>query len=125
MFKYQEGILLEDGSNLEEFTNSLPNKLQEVFEDLQNEFMNGLDYSDLKNYLKIFKKYGYTFEYGLDAEPYDFKMKLNDNEFNYWKNDGNVIEVEKHIYTTQCSNYKNRLKGIFQLKTYFYNHIID
>jgi hypothetical protein len=125
MLTHQKGILLEDNSNIEEFTNNLPNKLKDVFADLENECINGLDYSDLKNYLEIFEKYGYTFEYGLDAEPFDFKMKLNDNEFNYWKNDGNVIEVEKHIYTTQCRNYKNRLKGLCQLKTYFYNHNID
>jgi uncharacterized protein YueI len=33
----------------------------------------GLNYQDLENFLKEAKTAGYQFDYGLDAEPYEFK----------------------------------------------------
>ena len=33
----------------------------------------GLDYNDCKNFLNEVEKIGYTFSYGLDAEPYNLK----------------------------------------------------
>ena len=33
----------------------------------------------------------------------------NKENFNNWINDGNVIEIEKGVYTTQCYNRCNKL----------------
>ena len=36
---------------------------------------NGLDYKDCANFLKEVESIGYTFEYGLDAEPLNLHKK--------------------------------------------------
>lgn len=44
--------------------------------------------------------------------------------FNEWKNDGNVAEAGKDVYTTQDSQWSNRIKGIENLKKYYYNEFL-
>lgn len=44
--------------------------------------------------------------------------------FNEWKNDGNVAEAGKDVYTTQDSQWSNRIKGIDNLKKYYYNEFL-
>ena len=39
--------------------------------------------------------------------------------FDFWIEDGNVIEVEKDVYSTQDAQYTNRLKGLDELRKYF------
>ena len=46
----------------------------ELWEQFQEEGYNGLDYPDLANWQEKFKPYGLTFDYGLDAEPFDFEI---------------------------------------------------
>ena len=43
----------------------------------------------------------------------------NKKNFKLWIEDGNVIEIEKGVYTTQCAQYRNRLKGKSELYKYF------
>ena len=50
----------------------------------------------------------------------------NDSEqeqFNEWKEDGNVIKMDNG-YATQDAQYTNRLKNIYELKKYYFNEFI-
>lgn len=62
-----------DGSNYDEFYNNLPVELQSTMQRLETDSLDGFTYDQLGDYLKEFELYGYTFEYYLDAEPYDFR----------------------------------------------------
>ena len=44
--------------------------------------------------------------------------------FLYYIIDGNVIEIEKNIFTNQISMYKDRTKGIKNLYKYFIKNCI-
>jgi hypothetical protein len=47
---------------------------------------------------------------------------LNEDEeesFKEWMDDGNVISFEKDVYSTQDAQYRNRLKGMDELRKYF------
>lgn len=47
---------------------------------------------------------------------------LNEDEeesFKEWMDDGNVIEQSKGVYSTQDAQYRNRLKGLDELRKYF------
>lgn len=46
------------------------------------------------------------------------------NSFEEWKEDGNVEEIEDGVYSTQDAQYKNKIKGIEDLKNYYYNEFI-
>ena len=65
----------DDFSNIEEFETEIKKKgFFELWEQFQEEGYNGLDYPDLANWQEKFKPYGLTFDYGLDAEPFDFEI---------------------------------------------------
>ena len=60
----------------------IPDKVQEVLESF-NEDECPNDYRDLERLLKLIEPLGYTFDYGLDAEPYGLRpssMKLEELE---------------------------------------------
>ena len=42
--------------------------------DFQNECANGLSYERLREYQDIFTPHGLVFDFGLDAEPYEFEI---------------------------------------------------
>lgn len=42
-----------------------------------------------------------------------------EEQFQEWMDDGNVIEREKGVYSTQDAQYSNRLRGLNALKKYF------
>lgn len=47
---------------------------------------------------------------------------LDDDEeesFQEWMNDGNVVSFEKGVYSTQDAQYSNKLKGMDELRKYF------
>ena len=48
---------------------ALCDKWEEVYND------KGLDYKDCKKFLEEAEEIGYTFEYGLDAEPFNFQVE--------------------------------------------------
>lgn len=65
----------DDFSNMEEFENEIKKKgFFELWEQFQEEGLNGLDYPDLANWQEKFKPFGLTFDYSLDAEPFDFEI---------------------------------------------------
>ena len=43
----------------------------------------------------------------------------DEESFKEWIEDGNVIEFEKDVYSTQDAQYRNRLKGMDELRKYF------
>jgi len=67
--------LQDDFTNIEEFETEIKNKgIFNLWEQFQEEGLNGLDYPDLANWQEKFKPYGLTFDYSLDAEPFDFEI---------------------------------------------------
>lgn len=60
----------------------IPNEVQNILESFgEDECPN--DYIDLERLLKLINQLGYTFDYGLDAEPYGLRpigMKLEELE---------------------------------------------
>lgn len=48
-----------------------PPKLKKLLEKWEDKFIEGINYNELENLKKECEKIGYTFEYGLDAEPYN------------------------------------------------------
>jgi len=67
--------LHDDFTNIEEFENEIKKKgFFELWEQFQEEGLNGLDYPDLANWQEKFKPFGLTFDYSLDAEPFDFEI---------------------------------------------------
>jgi hypothetical protein len=70
------------------YTKNLKNVMQCLFENYEmqpkklksicdywneKELKNGLDYKDCKKFLSQVQKIGYTFDYGLDASPFNLK----------------------------------------------------
>lgn len=73
-----------DGSNYEEFIASLPDKAKGVMERIEAVCSDGASYEELRNLLKEFEECGYTFDYYLDAEPFEFKkigVEVSEEEF--------------------------------------------
>ena len=57
-----------------EHYDKLPKKMQSILDGYFEKYEKGeVDYKDTKKLLKSVEKEGYTFEYGLDNEPYDLK----------------------------------------------------
>ena len=65
----------------------IPAKIAHLFTKID-----GYEYQELENILKECKELGYTFEYGLDSIPFNFKTTKrinkmsNDNTYNGWTN---------------------------------------
>ena len=53
----------------------IPTKIAHLFTKID-----GYEYIELENILKECKVLGYTFEYGLDSIPFDFKPTKKDNK---------------------------------------------
>ena len=56
------------------------------------------------------------------------KIKFSREEqkdFNFWKQDGNVSKNEDGSYSTQDSQWTNRLKDLDALKQYYYKEFIS
>jgi hypothetical protein len=55
----------------------LPEDVASVVESYEQKYLNGdMDYADTKQYLQDLHHLGYTFEYGLDNEPFNLQ-KIN------------------------------------------------
>ena len=68
--------MLEKGGNIDLFDNyeTLPKKVRDTIEFYMEKYVDGdYTYEDSKNFLEEMQKQGYTFEYGLDNEPYDLR----------------------------------------------------
>lgn len=67
--------LNDDFSNIEEFETTLKNKgIFNLWEIFQEEGSEGFNYSELNEWQENFKPFGITFDYSLDAEPFDFEI---------------------------------------------------
>ena len=68
-------ILNDDFTNIQEFEKEIENKgffnLWLIF---QSESEDGFDYKQLSDWQEKFAPFGLTFDYSLDAEPFDFEI---------------------------------------------------
>ena len=72
---YAFDVLNDDFSNLEEFERMIKDLgFFQLWERFQEETASGLDYTDLADWLQRLELFGLTFNYGLDAEAYEFKL---------------------------------------------------
>jgi len=74
------------------------------------------DLSDLTHYLDGQSNASSKKSFGRGGSILD---EYQEEQFQEWMEDGNVIEREKGVYSTQDAQYSNRLKGIDALKKYF------
>ena len=62
--------------DLFEYRESLSPDVLEIVEEYDYKSLtNGLSYNDCKTFLNKVEKLGYTFDYGLDAEPFGLQYK--------------------------------------------------
>lgn len=71
--------LKDDFSNLEQFEEALTGSAQIKWAEFQEEANAGFSYSSLTYWEKELLKHGISFEWGLDAEPYNFEIKQQSN----------------------------------------------
>ena len=72
--KYAKGgSTYAEGGDLFEHYERLPDNVQELYFSWGDRLADGAEYEDLKQMLSEFEELGYTFDYGLDAEPYDLR----------------------------------------------------
>lgn len=71
-----KGILKENETDLFQHSEKQPKELKFILDKYNEKIENGLTYEEVKNLEKEVNKIGYTFDYGLDAVPYNLrKMK--------------------------------------------------
>ena len=67
------GSTYAEGGDLFEHYERLPDNVQKLYFSWGDRLVDGAEYEDLKQMLSEFEELGYTFDYGLDAEPYDLR----------------------------------------------------
>lgn len=74
--KLKSTLKLEyDGSNLDEFQYKIESfGFLPLWDEFQNEVANGCGYESLQKWQERFKPLGLSFDYGLDADPYEFEL---------------------------------------------------
>ena len=115
--------------DLFEFSEEWSTELRTVIEDWQDE---DFSYTKCEGFVSNLIKIGYNCDYGLDATPFDLVqlsleeiIELNDETlskieyFIDWVNDGNVLMLTHNIFSTQDSQFANKLKGLDNLINYF------
>ncbi|HAY3557025.1 JAB domain-containing protein [Elizabethkingia anophelis] len=86
----------------------IPQELEKVMEKWQEKIENGLDYNDCANFQNDCKALGYTFDYGLDAVPFDLrKIDLNEHNIN---NQNSKIMTTQNKDFDQVKYLKDQLK---------------
>lgn len=89
--KFSSGKNYEQGGVVDLFENyeTLPKKVRDTIDFYMQKYQDGdYTYEDSKRFLKEMQKQGYTFEYGLDNEPYDLR-KMAKGGIVWKKNIGN------------------------------------
>jgi hypothetical protein len=67
--------LNDDFTNIEQFENEIKNKdFFNLWVRFQTDGENGFDYKQLSDWQEKFAPFGLTFDYSLDAEPFDFEI---------------------------------------------------
>ena len=59
--------------DLFEYYELLPLEVQDLLYEWEDRGIDGLEYRELEIMLEEFEYHGYTFDYGLDAVPYDLR----------------------------------------------------
>jgi hypothetical protein len=68
-------ILNDDFTNIEQFENEIKNKdFFNLWVRFQTDGEEGFDYKQLSDWQEKFAPFGLTFDYSLDAEPFDFEI---------------------------------------------------
>lgn len=68
-------ILNDDFTNIQEFENEIEKRcFLDLWQSFQTDGENGFDYKQLSDWQEKFAPFGLTFDYSLDAEPFDFKI---------------------------------------------------
>ena len=91
-----------------------PPELSNLIEEFQSEYIDGADYNDLDKVREEFEKIGFTFDYGLDAEPYNLRKIGTRGSEEYYKTGGKVNKLtesmsKKNQSTKVDSLYKKAL----------------
>lgn len=86
---------------------------QEVQDILATFDENADSYKELARLVDLLEDIGWTFEYYLDAEPYN----LSPMNFAWWVHSDNVVEYEGG-YLTQCTQYGKKFTSE-ELKQYY------
>jgi len=81
--------------DLFEYYEEQPQELKEICERWQDRAVNGLDYNECADFLKEVQAVGYTFEYGLDAEPYGLVKISEKKTFIYLAKLGVVVSTNE------------------------------
>lgn len=73
----------------------IPDSLSEIVDKfVQIENTIGLAYEDCKTFLKECESLDYTFDYGLDAQPYNLRPKNISEQVKFWENIDNNISTQ-------------------------------
>jgi hypothetical protein len=105
----------DEGGDLFEDYKRQPKKLSEIVNFYMDKFNEGdYDYQDSKNFLKEVEAIGYTFDYGLDNEPYG--LRPIGTKFKQYATGGDLItETADSIFYANAKNGK--IKTSFGDKT--------
>ena len=106
-------------STCQDFVDQMPKPVRAIIAKLDGD----QSYSELTQMVAELERHGYTFDFYLDAEPYDLRMTL-DAEFQEWIDGGNVM-VKDGLYCTQDAQYKNRIADLPSLYDYFFKNIMQ
>ncbi|MCT4237875.1 JAB domain-containing protein [Elizabethkingia anophelis] len=86
----------------------IPQELEKVMEKWQEKIENGLDYKDCANFQKDCEALGYTFNYGLDAVPFDLRpIDIKEQNIN---NQNSKIMTTQNKDFDQVKYLKDQLK---------------
>ena len=97
--------------DLFETPENLPIEIQEIIQTYVEEENT---YTNCANMLNQVKQYGYEFDYGLDASPFDLKLMKSTKLFRLTNNAWDQIENEEYPQTKQIILYNDDLtfKGV-------------
>jgi hypothetical protein len=91
---FEDGGDLEEGVDLFEDYDEMP---ASVIETLSKYDLESGDYRELEKALKDLKKYGYTFEYELDGQPYDLRKIGQKGKSEFYAKGGSIKSLEKRV----------------------------
>lgn len=109
--QYSNGGETEEGVDLFEDYDNIPDNLQKILDKYEDAFQDG-DYSGLAKALKEANAIGYTFEYYLDGQAYDLRKigEKGKSEFDQYAKGGkiklgDIVEVKEPNYGSDSEYY--------------------
>jgi hypothetical protein len=104
-------LTFKDNTPIKQFTIDWFKNADYIPKDLKNEV---LAFHKVKGYQTEEQREGYKYETGGSILSSD-----QEADFKEWMEDGNVVERENGVYSTQDAQYSNRLVGMDALRKYF------